>query len=269
MTCAEIDDLAGAIALGAIPRDEWPAVRAHLETCERGHAEVPQLMSVATLLLEAAPPVEPPASLRERILAAARADDESSDGRAVADAPPLMLVPPAPGYADAPPTAAPPPLRSARRTWWESASWAAIAALFLLSFGMTAWNVTLRRDLANQRARSAVSARALEAVTDGQEVRFDSTQPGAAGVVLRPSSGSAVLVFNGLPRVAGTYQVWALRSGTPVSLGVFTPDANGRGMLDLEQDLTDVDAVAITVEPGPKGSRIPTSAPILSAPVQS
>ena len=74
MTCDDIDELAGAIALDAIPEEEWPAIEEHLATCRRGHPQIRDLRSVATLLLEAAPPVEPPAALRGRILAAARAE---------------------------------------------------------------------------------------------------------------------------------------------------------------------------------------------------
>ncbi|MGH2599223.1 MAG: anti-sigma factor, partial [Dehalococcoidia bacterium] len=68
MTCADVHELSGAIALGAIPPDEWPAIREHLATCTRGHPEIDQLRVTATLLLEAAPPDDPPAGLRDRIL---------------------------------------------------------------------------------------------------------------------------------------------------------------------------------------------------------
>src|SRR5829696_5041441 len=74
MTCDEIRDLAPAYVLGALERDEERAVAEHLRTCPDVHAEIAELGSVVPYLDETVPLVEPPASLRERILSAA-ADD--------------------------------------------------------------------------------------------------------------------------------------------------------------------------------------------------
>src|SRR5439155_16985351 len=89
VTCDEIEELAGALALGAALPEEVAAARTHLATCATGHPAVHELAATAALLAEAAEPVEPPARLRERILAAARADLGSAGGSPVAtlDAP--------------------------------------------------------------------------------------------------------------------------------------------------------------------------------------
>ena len=261
MTCTEIEELAGAIALGAIPDDEWPAIRDHLATCARGHAEVRRLQPVATLLLEAAPPVEPPARLRERILAAARAESEPA---------------PAPPARDA--AARPATARAERRAvlerinplWWRQPAWGAVAAALVLALALGVWNVMLRRDLNETQQRLAAEQRALAVLAgEGRRFEFAATLPGAGGIVLRPTSGPATLVVHGLPPATDTvYQVWALRGEQPASLGVFTPDEAGRRVVTLDENLSDVDAVAITVEPAPRGSRQPTRAPILVAPVR-
>lgn len=260
MTCEQIDELAGAIALGAIPQDEWTAVRAHLATCAAAHTDLRQFISVATLLLESAPPADPPPTLRDRILAAARADlaDGVPDANAL-DAPPMVKL------ADRRNARAGEPRPSA----WQRSAWAAMAAALLLAAGMGMWNVSLRRDLTRSQRSVETNVRALDAVAAGRNVAFDSVQPGASGVVLRPDAGSALLILTGLPTVSNqTYQVWALRDGTPISLGVFQPDHNGRRVFEIRSDLGDVDAVAITLEPGPRGSTLPTTSPILSAPLQ-
>ncbi len=114
MTCEEIEELAGAIALGAVPEDEWPAIREHLATCTRGHPEVEQLLPVAELLLVAVPVMEPPARLRDRILAAARADLGVSAG----PLPPALPVPEA-DRAPAPPSV----VMRTDRSWWQRGGW--------------------------------------------------------------------------------------------------------------------------------------------------
>ena len=262
MTCDEIDELAGAIALDAIPAEEWPAIREHLATCRRSHPLVRELRQVATLLLEAAPAVEPPTRLRDRIVSAARAE-----GAASPPAAPAVSAPPSPV----------PVIERRERAWWARPAWgvAAAAALVALAFGL--WSVALRRDLDRTQERLAQAERQIaadeQALTalafGGQEFRFATTLPGAAGTVVRPRDGKALLVVQGLPRQADkTYQVWALRGDQPVSLGVFEPDESGRKVVALDHDLHNVDAVAITVEPGPRGSPLPTTQPFMVAPVR-
>jgi hypothetical protein len=266
MTCDEIDELAGAIALDAIPPDEWPAINEHLATCPRGHPRVRELREVAVLLLEAAPPVEPPAALRGRILAAARA--EAGDAGA-----------PAPPASPAPVPIAPPPTpirRPLPRAGWANAGWFATAAAVVVAAALGLWALSLRDDLDRTEERLAAAEQqldtqrdALAALTgDGEEFRFRATLPGAGGSVVRPEGGAAALILHGLPPVnAMTYQVWALRDGRPTSLGVFAPDPSGRTVVALNHDLRDVDVVAITLEPGPRGSPGPTSEPVLVAPL--
>ena len=71
LTCDDVRELAGAYMLGALPEAESAAVRAHLATCSDPHEEMAELGSVLTVLDASVPVVEPPASLKGRILAAA------------------------------------------------------------------------------------------------------------------------------------------------------------------------------------------------------
>jgi len=266
MSCADVDDLSGAIALGAIPPDEWPAIREHLATCTRGHPEIDQLQRTATLLLEAAPPIDPPAGLRDRILTAARAE-AASDGSAPAPLTPVAgpIAPPATV------------IRRTDRAWWANPAWAAAAAAVLVAGALAVWNVTLRRDLNQTEDQLATAERQVSAGEQalavlagrGTEFNFTATLPGAGGTVLRPESGTATLVVHGLPQTQDRiYQVWALKDGQPTSLGVFDADASGEKVVLLDDDLQDADAVAITIEPAPQGSPLPTSNPILVAPLR-
>jgi Anti-sigma-K factor rskA, C-terminal len=263
MTCEEIEELAGAIALGAVPEDEWPAIREHLATCTRGHPEVEQLLPVAELLLVAVPVMEPPARLRERILAAARAD-------LGVFAEPLAPAPPVPTEDGAP--APPSVVMRTDRAWWQRAGWGwgAAAAMLILTLGLATWNIALQRDLDRTEDQATTAERALALVVGGEAVvRVNSTLAGASGVLVQPRDGSPTLLLQGLPQPnQQTYQVWALRGGQPTSLGVFQPDESGRRVVTLPIDLANVDAVAVTLEPLPNGSPLPTSMPILVAAVR-
>ncbi len=78
MAQSEIHDLAAAYALDALdPEDRWTYER-HLDTCERCREEVAALRDSAAELAYAAEGPEPPAELRDRILAAARAEPRTA-----------------------------------------------------------------------------------------------------------------------------------------------------------------------------------------------
>jgi anti-sigma-K factor RskA len=65
-----LGELAAACALGAVDAGERPRVQEHLAACTTCRAEVDRLTETVTFLAYAAPPVDPPAELRNRVLAA-------------------------------------------------------------------------------------------------------------------------------------------------------------------------------------------------------
>ena len=179
MRCEEIDELAGALALGAALPDEVEAVRGHLADCPSAHATLRRLTATAMLLAEAVDDVEPPPHLRDRILAAARADFTAEDPN-TAPAPPSGLPelrpppaatnsgrprPPAstdrpvslrpreqpvatepPAETAVPPRVEPPARLPARRSW-SLPAWLAAAAVLVLAVGLGAWDFRLEREL--------------------------------------------------------------------------------------------------------------------------
>jgi anti-sigma-K factor RskA len=74
LTCDEVRDLAAGFVLDALEAGEMDAVRAHLADCTDLHAEIAELASGLPALWETVAPVEPPATLKSRLLAAAAAD---------------------------------------------------------------------------------------------------------------------------------------------------------------------------------------------------
>ena len=72
MSCDEVDELAGAYAVEALPAEELEAVDEHIATCRvSDHTELRELQEAAGLLPFTVPPAAPPPELRLRILGAA------------------------------------------------------------------------------------------------------------------------------------------------------------------------------------------------------
>src|SRR3954447_9743665 len=92
LTCDEVRDLAPAFVLGALERDEEATVAEHVRDCPDAHAEIVELGSVVPYLDETVPLVEPPASLKGRILAAAAADLEARGAEGAVTALPASRV---------------------------------------------------------------------------------------------------------------------------------------------------------------------------------
>jgi hypothetical protein len=215
--------------------------------------------------------MEPPVGLRDRILAAARAEATASAPGTDTDTAPFRIVgAPMPDAGAV--SATPAIIRRTDRAWWARPSWLAAAAAAVLVALLAAWNLRIELDdteerLASTQRQADLQSQALAAVAGrGQMIRFASSLPGASGTVLRPEEGQATLVVDGLPLTPDkTYQVWAIRGDQPVSLGVFNPDDSGVKVFGIDHDLQDVDAVAITLEPAPSGSPLPTASPVLVA----
>src|SRR5712692_8324455 len=72
LTCDEVEDLAGAYALGALPAAELSAIDDHLASCRLSdHTQLRDLTETAALLAFAIPAAAPPVGLGARIAGAA------------------------------------------------------------------------------------------------------------------------------------------------------------------------------------------------------
>lgn len=239
MNCAEIDELAGAFALGALPPDEAADVAAHLYTCARGHAELADLEATAALLPLLCAPVEPPASLRFRILADALADDERGQRaltRAVQEA------------------RAPVPIERARRGAWQAPAVWATAAVLAVAVGLGAWNVALHNQL-NSRYTSGRNAALADVLQQGRFLPMTSAQGVQASVVVMPDDHA--YVSGALPAApAGkVYEAWVIRNGAPVPAGIVA--GSNHALLQLTAPMAGAQSVALTIEPA-GGSPQPT-----------
>ncbi len=252
LTCDEIRDLAPLFVTGALDPDEMDAVREHLAGCDDAHAELLELGEAATALLETTEPVEPPAALKPRLMAAAAAD--LAEGRH-----PASTVGAAPGSVAR--LVAIDPARERRRS---RAGWLLAAAAVIVAVVLGGWNVALRQDLSSAQAYRNGVEQALDLAAQSGSVtaliRADDGSASGFGVIA--ADGTAKLAMRGMAPTTGSevYTAWSIEQGAaPVSMGDFTVGSDGIAIATAHAPSATPGAVlALTLEPNagntaPKG----------------
>lgn len=241
MTCDRIRELASGFVLGALDTSEMIEVARHLDTCSRPHPEIRDLGGVLPYIAESLEPIEPPAWLRESVLAAARADLAARRRTAPAVLPSAVTTQePEPEISSVPAAQIIPfgPIRVSRRR--RAMTWATRVAAAVAVVALAGYAVVLQGDLDKAHRSQAEDA----------NLNYMWSQPDTLKAVLTASDGSsasgmAALRPNGhiivrahnLAATGGdqVYTVW-LRSGggLPVKAGNFTVDDSGSGGLEVE-----------------------------------
>lgn len=288
MSCDDVRDLAPGYVLGALAPAEEQGVRKHLASCAQAHDEVDAFGGVVPYLDETVELVEPPASLKVRVLAAATAEPRSraatrggkeraaasgaAGRRPSVEAPPPdypVLFPP-----EEPPSSTPQPnivvpfpddaageARAPRRR--SPLAWAAGVAAVLAIAGLAGWNLALQNQLAPLRSFDAAVAQVLDV----------AARPGSQTAILRPESGdgprgfasvasdgSIAIAVRGLAPTTGSevYEAWAVTADRQTPLGSFTVAADGTGRLVNHTSPPPAGVIlGLTREPGP-GATTPT-----------
>jgi hypothetical protein len=227
------DDLV-AFSLGALDPAEERAVEAHAPTCARCTRELEALVAAVAVLAESVEQLEPPAELRERVMAEVRADAERAGELRE------------PGVERAP--------RRARGGW-----------LGLLLRPATAVGVAI--------AIAAIGGYLIAETGDeggggATTVAVQSMSPGIGGT-LAVGEDSSTLDLHGLQQVSGreVYQVWVAKGESLQPSSGFVPSPDGRATTAVEGRLTSGTKVMVTREPEP-GRTTPTPPVLLSATVQ-
>jgi hypothetical protein len=211
-------DLLAAFALDALTHDERTRVAAHLVGCAACRSEVSRFQQVTAVLPLANPvPDAPRPELRDRILREATAVRQARQRPAPRrPAPRLLRLP-------------------------SVAGWLAAAALFLISLGLGALDLTLAQ---RPQALQQPGTVALAATADA---------PGASGRVLVDGGRPSILTVDNLPP-PGTglvYEAWVIGPGGPEPAGTFVTTSDGRGALALTRPAQSGEVVAVTAEPTP------------------
>jgi anti-sigma-K factor RskA/putative zinc finger protein len=237
-----MENTVGAYVLGATEPVETEYARAHLESCPACRVLEARLRWVTSMLPLSVDPEQPPARLRERILSAAEA---STVPRSSTPRTRLRM----------------PQLRGPviRRPWFSRHALAAVLAAAVIA--LAGWNIYLTRQLHD--AQMAVAGHQLTASSP--------TLSRASGQVVALRSQGVLLVnFKNMPQPqpGRVYELWlGTISGRMTPAGVFRPDPDGSKLVLLNQDISRYSIIAVTVEPGPNGSRAPTQPPGMSGSV--
>lgn len=230
----EIHALSGAYAVDALDAEEKALFEEHLAACPACQAEVAGLREATASLAQSAE-TEPPAALRDRVLA---------EIRTVRPLPPEVR-------SAAPATVRALPLR--RRL---TAFAVAAALLGVAGVGTVVWHETTTSD----QGRLSAADRVLRA-SDARRVSLSLEGGGSASVVRSVSEGKAVLIAKDMPAAPSdrVYELWLQTpAGAMVPAGTMT---GGDATVVLEGDAAKATAAGITVEPK-GGSKTPTTAPI-------
>lgn len=239
-----IEDLLPAYPLGSLDPGEEGAVRGHLRRCASCRARLAEYEEVVGALGFSTAPAEPPAELRERILAGFRVAGFRADGlRAGPVSRPRGVSRWLQG------------LRSAPK---GAAGWAAAGVLAVLCLAVL--NVLLWQRVQHLETRTARLPYEL--------IALDATPsaPAATGVILYSRDASmATLMVEDLPPLdpGQQYQLWLIRGGKRASGGVFSVSPNGYATLAVTAPLPlgSYETFGITVEPaggspGPTGRKV-------------
>ena len=237
LTCAQVDELAGAYALGAVEADEDRAISEHLDTCDEPHGGARELIGAAGAMGVSEAAVMPSPPLRDRLMATVATTPQEHRPAAVT----------------------PMPEREPKRAWWWRLQpvMAGVAAVALAAaVGLGAWGLSLNAQLAERED-------ALRAVANA-EAAFAVAGSAGAGWVIE-SGDVAHFVAEDLADLPADhiYELWLLdAAGTPTAVGTLE-DPDDLVVVALEHSLGGAATFAVTVE----AERVdqPTSDPVLVA----
>jgi|SRR5467141_1351121 len=239
----EMESSVAAWVLGALDADEAETVRSHAEGCPTCREVAARLRRVVGALPLVVDEVDPPARLRERVLAAAMASRESP------------ALPPAAGAARPRPKAPRPTLLVGVGRRMPAYAAAAVALIALVT------GVVIG-DVAFHAPQSSPASQVARFTLVGHQ-----EMAGAQATVIDLQRDGLVLVdFRGLPPPGSgrVYEVWLIPTkGNPVPAAVFVPDSNGAKVVLVNQSLGGYTVMAVTNETGPDGSQAPTQQPQL------
>lgn len=253
--CDRFDEVGPLVAVGAATPKEAQALETHLgEGCAACAVAQRDWRETAARLAGVLPPVTPPASIKTQLLETIVQENAVSPVRR--------------SHRSGP---------TARGIWPWAAGWAMAAALALvLVYNLDLQRKTAARNVAELQTLSrALSDKesALQFVEARQThtvwLKGQDRAPKTLGKVFwNPEANAGLLVAFDLPSPppGKVYQLWAVHPNSPpVNAGIFSPDANGTGTLNvkpLPDPKRNVDYFAVTDEPA-GGSPKPTGSVFL------
>jgi anti-sigma-K factor RskA len=204
------------------------------EVAEAFFAEV-RAVHETMAVISAATAIEPPPSMRERLLATVVNESPVPEQPPVRELPTVRQLP------------------QTRSNRWRTT---VLAAAAVLAVGLAALGV----GYAMRPAPASSTAEQIFAAPDVRTVSGEIPGGGKATLVYSHEKDAAVLVMNNVPppKSGTVYQMWLVGDGGPHSAGTMDAKAVAPSTTAVLPDLGDSQALAFTVEPG-SGSERPTS----------
>ena len=266
MTCTEFEELSGAYVLDAVTPEERAAAEAHLAQCPRCAQLVKEMRATVEFLPLAVPQVAPAPQLKGRILAAvqAAANVSSQSTQDVQAVRPLQPLPSLPPMRERPTAPRPVPIRRRRAEAqrWAMPLVAAAAILFvMLSGGLAAWNVSLQHQVASLQANAITTTTyAIKGTTNGSNVTGEAKYISGNGVNV------TVVTVRGLPALQGqqVYQGWELQGSQTKSIGLLDVQPDGTATINIPGDVKGNNAVAVSIEKGPRATPNAPQGPVVA-----
>lgn len=261
LTCAEADEMAALCVLDVLTPEEAAPVHAHLAACDQPHPDIALAAEAAGALGSAVEPVQPPAALRDRLMAAVAATPQVPDRAAD--------TPVAPAAVAAGDTNVVPLHRPSRAARPSRLAWAGLAAAAVVVLLVGGWGLSLQRQLSDADQQLALVRQAIAAAADpaSRVATITGTEqaPGVSGMAVVPGSGTGYLMLQGLPALASgqVYQAWYLADGVPTSAGLMPTGASEVAVMTGLDPIAGTDTIALTIEPA-GGVASPTG-PIVAA----
>lgn len=264
MNCNRTKELIPSYALGALETADLMAVEEHLDGCPDCADLAREHLAASVALAALAPPAEPPASLRYRIMAAVGAQESDRAASAL-------------------PVSTPVAVATGWHRWggWGLGVTSAVASVSLVLAGvllgllldvrsdlreLQTSNEELMELVVDQRDFSSVAA-----LPDVIPMTLQSTEeePRARGMLMTSSDHTWGILYSlGLEpqRDEMAHQVWFIRNGIRLSGGVFSVDDTGYGKIYIRfpAKLEELSGIEVTEEPM-EGSLVPSSKPVLTA----
>ncbi|GAK02184.1 hypothetical protein JCM19037_401 [Geomicrobium sp. JCM 19037] len=214
---------------GHLSEEEKQAFEVHLETCSDCQEELNELKELTSDLGFLSEPIDPPPSMKERVLSAAFEEKAPTEPEKVSE--PVEFKP-------------------KKKNRWIMPTMAAALMLSLVG------NAFLFTELAS----SPEEGEEIPSVSIDSLVQQLSLQPSAedipfearASFVDKDQHQQLIVEADQLSQPADTevYQVWLLKDEEPYRAGTFTPGEDGSGMstFDIDPEMG-FDTIAITIEP--------------------
>jgi anti-sigma-K factor RskA len=261
----EFDELSAGHALHALSAEDERAYEQALAARPDRQAHGRADEESAARLGEVVDEEEPPAGVRDRLLAQIASTRQHPDEDAAASSASSHSAVHA---ANVPDDVEGEVLASTPRAQPSRAGriWFALAASLALLAAIGAGVAVFTNQVAP--APAVVALERIEDAEDAQTATAALPEGGTATAHWSPSLGEAVLVGDGLPELPQdrAFELWFVRDGTPISAGVFTADGD-RATARMSGDIHPGDTIAVTIEQaGGSPTGEPTGDPIVAIP---